>query len=162
MKKHTLKLYSIALLSFGFTAAYGQSSTNSAGVESTGSGGTASSSVGQAVYTTNTGTSGSVAQGVQQPFEISVVTGLEKAKPINLEIAAFPNPTTDVLNLSIGNYNKQNLSYQIYTSTGKLLQSLKVNGAKTTINMSTFASGNYIIKVTDNVTTVKHFKIIKK
>jgi hypothetical protein len=43
-----------------------------AGGEATGSGGSVSYSVGQVVYTTNTGINGSVAQGVQQPYEFQM------------------------------------------------------------------------------------------
>ena len=41
------------------------------GAVATGIGGSSSYTVGQVVYTTNTGSNGSVAQGVQQPYEIS-------------------------------------------------------------------------------------------
>ena len=41
--------------------------------------------VGQVVYITSTGINGSVAQGVQQPYEISVITGVNETA-INLEM----------------------------------------------------------------------------
>jgi hypothetical protein len=43
----------------------------------------------------NAGTNGTAAQGVQQPYEISVVTAIEKALDILLEMVVYPNPATD-------------------------------------------------------------------
>ncbi len=73
MKYKNLKLSAILLLGLGLTGLQAQTSVNATGGNASGSGGSASYSVGQVVYTTHTGTNGSVAQGVQQPFEISVV-----------------------------------------------------------------------------------------
>jgi hypothetical protein len=118
------------------------------------------------VYTTNTGTSGSVAEGVQQAYEISVVTALEEAKGINLSVSAYPNPTTDYLTLSIDNSVKTNhdfslLSYQLYDMNGKLLQSKTINEAQTHIAMDKFIRASYLLSVNQNNTTFKTFRIIK-
>ena len=53
--------------------AQAQESVNSTGGNATGSGGTVAYSVGQVVYTANTGSSGNVEQGVQHAYEILVV-----------------------------------------------------------------------------------------
>jgi hypothetical protein len=34
-------------------------------------------------------------------YEISVVTGIDEAKGINLSVTAYPNPTTDYLTLEV-------------------------------------------------------------
>jgi hypothetical protein len=77
------------------------------------------------VYTTNTGTNGSVAQGVQQPFEISNVTGLEEANNISLIVSVYPNPTTDFLILEIEGDVKTQYFVSLYDMQGKLLQNKK-------------------------------------
>ncbi|MDY0143012.1 MAG: T9SS type A sorting domain-containing protein [Bacteroidales bacterium] len=161
MKHKRLKLSVILLLGLGLTGLQAQESINATGRDASGSGGSASYSVGQVVYTTNTGTNGSVAQGVQQPFEISVVAGLEEAKGINLSVTAYPNPTTDYLTLSIGEFEISNLSYQLYDMNGKLLQSEKITGNQTSIVMSNLVPATYFIKVIQNNKEVKTFKIIK-
>ena len=76
------------------------------GGDATGAGGPSSYTVGQVVYTTNTGTNGSVAQGVEQPYEISTSVGI-KVTAINLELVAYPNPTNNALTLNIDNYNNE-------------------------------------------------------
>jgi len=105
MKYKKLKLSVILLLGLGLTGLQAQTSINATDGNASGSGGSVSYSVGQVVYTTNTGTTGSVAQGVQQPFEILVVTGLEEAKGINLSVSAYPNPTTDYLTLEVPDFS---------------------------------------------------------
>lgn len=161
MKHKRLKLSAVLLLGLGLTGLQAQTSVNATGTNASGSGGTVSYSVGQVVYTTNTGASGSVAQGVQQPFEISVVTGLEEAKGINLSVTAYPNPTTDYLTLSISEFEISNLTYQLYDISGKLLQSEKITGNQTNIVMSNLVPANYFVKVIAGNQLIKEFKIIK-
>ena len=161
MRHKRLKLSALLFLGLGLTGLQAQTSVNATGGNASGGGGSASYSVGQVVYTTNTGTNGSVAQGVQQPFEISVVTGLEQAKGINLSVSAYPNPTTDYLTLSIGEFDISNLSYQLYDMNGKLLQNAKITGNQTSIVMSNLVPANYFLRVIHGNKEVKTFKIIK-
>ena len=161
MRHKRLKLSAVLLLGLGLTGLQAQTSVNATGTNASGSGGTVSYSVGQVVYTTNTGASGSVAQCVQQPFEISVVTGIEEAKGINLSVSAYPNPTTDYLTLSISEFEISNLTYQLYDISGKLLQSEKITGNQTNIVMSNLVPANYFVKVIAGNQLIKEFKIIK-
>lgn len=161
MRHKRLKLSAVLLLGFGLTGLHAQESINATGGDASGSGGLASYSVGQVVYTTNTGTTGSVAQGVQQAFEISVVTGIEEAKGINLSVTAYPNPTTDYLTLSIGEFEISNLSFQLYDMSGKLLQNEKITGTQTNIVMSNLLPATYFVKVIAGNQLIKEFKIIK-
>ena len=147
LHKH-LNLIAIILFGLGFTGLQAQTSVNAAGENTSGSGGSASYSVGQVAYQTKTGTNGSVSEGVQQPYEISVVIEIEEAKGINLMAAAFPNPTTDYLTLSINEFDISNLSYQLYDFNGKLLQNKKITDTKTSIVMSNLVSANYFVKIT--------------
>jgi hypothetical protein len=160
MKHKRLQLSAVLLLGLGLTGLQAQETIPATGGNASGSGGTVSYSVGQVVYTTNTGTNGSVAQGVQQPFEISVVTGIEQTA-INLAISAYPNPTTDYLVLKVENYDKGNLSYQLFDMNGRLLQNKKIEGNETSIVMSNLVPATYFVKVTEGNKEVKTFKIIK-
>jgi len=159
MKHKKVKL-SFLLLGLGLTA-QAQQATTATGGNASGSGGTVAYSVGQVVYTTNTGTNGSVAQGVQQPFEISVVTGIEEAKGINLSVLAYPNPTTDYLTLEVKDFELSTLHFQLYNMSGKLLESKKITGNQTSIVMSNLVPATYFVKVTESNNEVKTFKIIK-
>ena len=161
MRHKRLKLSALLFLGLGLTGLQAQESVNATGGDALGSGGSASYSVGQVVYTTNTGTNGSVAQGVQQAFEISVVTGLEEAKGINLSVSAYPNPTTDYLTLEVKDVELLNLHFQMYDMNGKLLQNEKITGNQTSIVMSNLVVATYFVKIIQGNKEIKTFKIIK-
>ena len=160
MKNKKVKLIAVLLLCIGLPGLRAQVAIVALGGTATGSG-TVSYSVGQVVYTTNTGTNGSVAQGVQQPYEISVVTGIEEALGISLEVSVYPNPATDFVKLKIENYEILNLSYQLYDINGSLIKDNKVEGNETNIPMQNLLPSMYFLKVTDNNKVIKTFKLIK-
>ena len=151
--------WSILLLGIGLTA-QAQQATTATGSDASGSGGTVAYSVGQIVYTTNTGTNGSVAQGVQQPYEISIVLGIDN-HTINLELTAYPNPTTNFLTLNVGNAELSTLNFQLYDILGKLIESRKIISSSETIAIENLPTATYFLKVSNNNNEVKTFKIIK-
>ena len=159
MKQKKVKL-SVLFFGLGLTA-QAQQATTAAGGDASGSGGTIAYSVGQIVYTTNTGTTGSVAQGVQQAYEISVVTGIKNETKNNMSLVVFPNPTTSFLNLQIADLKKEQLTYQITDAIGKLIIENKITESSTKINMNAQAEAIYFLNVLENNQTVKTFKIIK-
>ena len=164
MQHKRLKLSVVLLFGLELTGLQAQESINATGGNASGSGGSVSYSVGQIVYTTNIGTNGSVANGVQQPFEISVVTGLEEAKDIMLSLTAYPNPTTDYLTLSIDASTPlsiQSMSYQLNDMQGKLIQNEKITGKQTSIIMSNLIPATYFVKVIQKNKELKTFKIVK-
>ena len=162
MKHKRLKLSALLFLGLGLTGLQAQTSVNATGGNASGSGGSASYSVGQLANTTNTGTNGPVSEGVQQPFEISVVTGIEEAKDIFLNVSAYPNPTTDYLELKVENLQLSELSYKLYDISGKVYQNKEIGNSITKIEMQNLPQGIYFIKVIDTKNKeFKTFKIIK-
>ncbi len=139
-----------------------QESVNASGGDALGSGGSVSYSIGQIVYTTNTGTNGSVAQGVQQPYEISIVTSIDDANCITLSVSAYPNPTPGNITLEVKNFENSDLSYHLFDMNGELLQSKKITGSQTKIIMRHLLTGTYFVKVMQANKEIKVFKIIKK
>lgn len=158
MKHKKLKL-GVLLVGFNLSVQAQQAATASGG-DASGSGGTVAYSVGQIVYTTITGSNGSVAQGVQQAYEISIVLGVENHL-IHL-IQAYPNPTIDYLTLNVGNTDLSSLNFQLYDITGRLIESKRITSSIETINMEILPSATYFLKVTNNNKEVKLFKIIKR
>lgn len=166
MRPKQILLSVLLLFGLGSTGLRAQESVNSTGGNASGSGGSASYSIGQVFYITNTGSNGSVAEGVQQPYEISVITELEVAKGINLSVSAYPNPATDYLILEVKDFELSNLHFELYDTQGKLLQSEKITGYKTSIVLSNLIPATYFVKVivsTQGIASqeVKTFKIIK-
>jgi len=161
MKQKKLKLITVFMLGTGLLGLQAQEAISSTGSDASGSGGSASYTVGQIVYTTNTGTNGSVAQGIQQAYEISIVNGIDNTKDINLACKVFPNPTTDILTLKVESFDNRNLSYQLFDISGTLIESQKIMDIETIITMTDHAASAYIVKIIDNKQEIKTFKIIK-
>ncbi len=149
---------SIAFLLLGLGGLHAQESISPAGGEATGAGGSSSYSVGQVVYTTNIGTNGSITQGVQQQYIISITTGVNETA-INLEVSVYPNPTTNYLTLKVE--NPENLSFQLFDLQGVMVEYNKVRENTTTVEMKNLASAIYFLKVIQKNKVVKSFKIIK-
>ena len=137
-----------------------QQATVTSGGNATGSGGNISYSIGQVAYKTQTGTSGIITQGVQQPFEIVTLSG-EEFTTIVLEVVVYPNPTTSLVNLIVKNYALENLNYQLFDINGRIIEANKVFNEETTINLEGLANAIYLLKLNDNKKEVKTFKIIK-
>ena len=156
--KHKKTITSVVFVLLGLGGLHAQENAVTTGGDATGAGGSSSYTVGQVVYTTNTGTNGSVAQGVQQPYEISTTVGINETS-INLELSVYPNPTTDYLTLKVEDNTE--LNYQLYDSQGKIIENKKVTANSTTISMEALPKSIYFLNVTDNNQVVKTFKIIK-
>ena len=131
------------------------------GGSATGSGGSVSYTVGQITYNTISGTNGTMAQGIQQPYEISVVTAIENAREIILICAVYPNPTRGIIKLIVESFDHENLRFQLYDINGVLLRDKKVESRETEISMNNLSSSIYFLKVIFNNKEVKVFKIVK-
>jgi len=156
-----MRLLLIFVILFIPFRSYGQQTISASGGNASGGGGSAAFTTGQVVYTTISGSNGSAAQGVQQAYEISVVTSTEEAKGISLLFLAYPNPVTDFLTLKVENYEEDKLAYWLYDITGNLLQNKKVESEETIISMQQLMPGSYILRITESNKILKAFKIIK-
>lgn len=162
MKLTKLILAVMLLIVPGIQQLQAQEAVVAAGGDGSGSGGSISYSVGQIGTTTNTGTNGySAAEGVQQPYEISVVTGIEEDTGFKLECLVYPNPTMDHLTLRIDDTDSEELSYQLYDLQANLLEDEKLSSKETIISMEKLVPAIYFLKITDNQKEVKIFKIVK-
>jgi len=158
MKTNTLYFLAF-LLSFSVNAQTSHQVLSATGGDASGSGGTVAYSVGQIVYSTSTGTTGSVAQGVEQAYEISSVGIKETA--LNISLSIFPNPTNDFLTLKVEDYNNEALSYYLIDEQGKLVLNQQITNQDTQVAMSTLARGAYFINVLQANKKIQTFKIIK-
>jgi hypothetical protein len=166
MKYKRLKVSALLFLAIGLSELKAQEAIPSAGGNAAGSGGSVSYSVGQVVFSSSTGTFGSVTAGVQQPYEISVVTGLKEDPGISLIYSAYPNPTTDLLIIKIeGDLLKQYTAF-LYNTNGSLLKKAEIETNETRIDMRNLVPATYFLKIvnlnrTSTSQEVKTIKIIK-
>ncbi len=139
-----------------------QESIAVSGTNASGSNGSASISVGQIFYSTYSGANGTVAQGIQQPHEISVLSGLEHAALIKLESYVYPNPTSDYLILKINDEEIAAYTFFLYNLKGELLLSDKIRENITSISMRGLSTSNYLLKIFKNKQEMTTYKILKK
>lgn len=162
----------IALLSLIFLIfpgiLFAQNSINAAGGKAAGNGGTVSYTLGQVADQTHTGTNGTVSEGVQQAYEIYVLTGLDDVRQIELRMTAYPNPVTEFLVLKVSGEFLEKLTYRLFDVQGSLLKSEDITGAETRILMNDLVPAAYLLRVypsgdyrNGSTDLIKSFKIIK-
>jgi hypothetical protein len=129
--------------------------------EATGAGGSISYTVGQVFYTTYTASTGSVSQGVQQPFEFQTLSN-PALTTVNLTAVTYPNPTKDFIILKITDSALHNLRYTLFDVNGKAIASGSLTEPSTQVQMKHLAIGAYILKVSQQNKSLKTFKILKQ
>lgn len=139
--------------------AIGQTSVNSSGGDVSNSKGSLSYSIGQVVYQYKSNNTGSINQGVQQTYSISSLSLAENT--FNLSLSAYPNPTTENLNLKVGIFNNEDLTYKVLNSEGKLLFQGEIHQQETSLEMKVLPTATYFVEVHHVDKKVQTFKIIK-
>jgi autotransporter-associated beta strand protein len=92
----------------------------------------------------------------------STTTSIENENSIiNTKMAVYPNPASDVLNISISNANFKNSSISIYNVSGSELLNSTMNGASTQLNIEALSSGVYFVKVKNENGFDRTVKFIK-
>lgn len=157
MRKTTYLILSL----FVYGLSPSQNSVLSSGTSAQSVGGFVSYSVGQLVFTTNTGVNATVAQGVQQPIEISVELDLPEVSGINLT-RVYPNPTSNFINLKIEKYELENLSFSLLDVNGRVLSKNIIIDNLTLISLEKYPVSTYYLSVLKEDRNIKTFKIIKK
>jgi hypothetical protein len=176
MKFKKIKLCVILMLAIGFAELKAQEAIPASGGNALGAGGSVTYTVGQAMYTNNLASSGSEAQGIQQPFEISIVSGLEHSLEFSLKCSVYPNPANDFLILTVTGKLRSTYLASLFDFNGKMLTNTSISSAETKIDLHGLAPSAYFLKILEtsqispskqmnNQTSVnqlmKTFKIIK-
>lgn len=126
-----------------------------------GSGGTASYSLGQIIQEKTTGTNGSAIQGIQFNFYDTSLSIIDLAT--NLEISSYPNPTTSILNIELNDFKPNIIEYRLYNISGNQIKTGLITNRITKININNLPIATYILKVKNKKNQKeKTFKIIKK
>jgi hypothetical protein len=162
MKKKMMILLTMFFLLPGISVLYAQEEVDVLGGDSSGSGGTVSYSVGQVAVSAVSGSSGSIRQGVQQPWEIYLVTGLDAWNGITLDCQVYPNPVGDFLKLKVEGWNWDKLSFKLCDASGRIYLIGEVHQIETTIPVSDLLPGVYLFTVTNKIGLhINTYKIIK-
>ena len=159
-KKKLLINFILLLLIINLSQA--QEIVTTTGGKTTNNNGSITYTIGQTFYNSYKGTNNSIVEGVQQPFEISVVSGITEDHSISLNAIVYPNPATDYLLLKIDGIKIYKLSYQIFNINGKLMKNKLITSNETRISLKNISSNVYILKVLQKEKELKTFRIIKK
>ena len=117
-------------------------------------------SIGELYYNTTLNSNSVITQGIQQPYEIYLISGIGNEKDVML-ITAFPNPTTTTLKLLIQDIKLDGLNYKLYDLLGKEILSGDIQKNQTELDLNNLMPAVYFIKVFRYNSTIKYFKIIK-
>ncbi len=142
----------------------GQAVVPAAGGDASGAGGTASFSFGQLAYNTHHSLSGSAAEGVQQPYEIWLVTSLAGMLHAGFDISLFPNPADDIITakLQAPPGTSQHVLLEIFDVYGKRMLSLTLMEGHTVFIVSDLMPGVYFVRANHNAQLIQTFKLIKR
>ena len=142
-----------------------QTAAVTTGGTANGIGGTVAYTVGQIatqlIWDGNNSTS--IAEGVQQPYEISVLN-MDEFKSFILDATLFPNPTLHFIQLQINNLDlvENKVEALLFDTEGKLLLTLNIQNSQTQIQMKELPPSTYFLKVQSDNRLLKTFKVVKQ
>lgn len=153
----------IVVLSVSDEILNAQKAIASAGGSATGSTGSMSYTIGQLDFNTTIALSGTITEGVQQPFEVFIVTGVSKTSENLPDMEVFPNPAAAYLQLTTQKVLINSIMiYQLFDMNGHLIKNGTVLNRETYIDIQDLAPAEYLLKVLTTDHVLKTFKIIKK
>ena len=140
-----------------------QQATLSSGGNGTGTGGSFAYSIGQTVYTAQSNSATSLSKGVQQGFELFLITGLEDEDRFGLAATVFPNPTSNYLTVEIKNYSPDTaMEIFLFDVKGQQVLRQQVVDVQTQLQMEHLSAALYVLKLIQGNKLVKVVKVIKK
>jgi hypothetical protein len=140
----------------GFLTA--QEGFSASGFDAVSTDGSVSSTIGQVFYHQWTENAGKVNEGIQQPYEIFIVSVADNLKAT---VLLFPNPTQDFLLLKVENYVKD-FSYTLYSIDGKWLEDQKIDQEETVVSLQKYSCNIFLLVIYKDNNIVKTYKVIKQ
>ncbi|MCB9203628.1 MAG: T9SS type A sorting domain-containing protein [Flavobacteriales bacterium] len=125
-------------------------------------GGSVSFTVGQVFYQQNSSSTAVENQGVQQPYEISVITDVRQNGLSEVELQVYPNPTTDHITILATGELDEELTVQLFDALGQELTSTQLANSGTEIPMHALAAATYFLVIRNNNSEQKTYQIIKR
>lgn len=153
----------LSLLLFALSVqsmALGQSSLNAGGGSAV-SAFEYSYSLGQVFTEFSNNTIGSSSQGVQQVFQLELVTDINPERQV-LQLDVSPNPVAETLNVSFKEAQWTSLEYTLLDIRGSIIETGVINDVETSINCSSLTAGTFIVKIYNEASgAIYTFRLIK-
>jgi hypothetical protein len=135
-----------------------QSAVIASGGDAVSSSGSVSFSIGQISNAQATASTGSLSEGVQQPFEFFEVTVNEVLREIGISL--FPNPAlTDVM-LELPTF-QEGIVARFCSSNGSLIEEVNIKSKTTSVNVRNWAASTYYIQLSDAAGHTSSYKMVK-
>ena len=162
MNRNYVKLLaSFFLFFFSFLIARAQQGTVSSGGEINGDNGYMSFTVGQMDFISIGSSNENMNQGIQQHVEVIPVKSIEGLKDGELKLSVYPNPAEEFITIDILSSDFEHLSYAIFNTEGKEIESNLLQKQNTVINLKHLSAAAYIIKILAEGIQFKEYKIVK-
>ncbi len=140
---------------------YAQETVPATGANASGSGGTASYTLGQLFFHSFSTPAGQLDEGVQQPYEIIRVSRHHTPSNPDADYRIFPNPATDHLLLICPLHEERTVTARVTDIHGRILKLFIIRSTRTRIDMTPFSPGIYFLLLEENRYSPTTFKIIK-
>ncbi len=156
MKKLTFFI-GVSLLTFALKA---QQVVAPAGGEYTGDNKSISWTLGEVVIATFSAEDLILTQGFHQSGLI--ITTVEEVSDMGFGIAAYPNPATDFVTISLKELPSEATTFGLFDSSGRKLLSGELISREKTLSLGSMDSGVYFLRISKGNQHVKTFKILKQ
>lgn len=160
-----MKTISLLILYAAAYSVFGQDAKSGLIVGSSGSGTnnnvSLSWTIGQPIIKKFSNGDVSLSSGNQQTDVKLLVTAVEDNNASTFKIQAYPNPTQDQLTITFDAALKSTSTYDLLSSDGKCITSNAILTNNQLIDVSSLATGIYVLNVYIN-NSIQSFKIIKQ
>jgi hypothetical protein len=135
-----------------------QSAIVTGGGDAVSSSGSVSFSIGQISNAQAIASTGSLSEGVQQPFEFFEVSVNELLREIGISL--FPNPAlTDVM-IELPVF-REGIVARFYSSNGSLIEEVNIKTKSTSVNVRNWSASTYYIHLSDSAGNTSSYKLVK-
>ena len=120
-------------------------------------------SVGQTAYLDTQGINGFQIQGVQQPYELQFLPGINDPEGTTDPLfTLYPNPVSDDCWLKVLAEEVKDFRFEIHNTQGILIRNIAVKNKKTPVSVGFLSSGTYIVSIWNSQTCLQRRKLIKR
>ena len=137
-----------------------QQVVSSAGSFHSNASGSVSWTLGELAIETLTTASNILTQGFQQSR--LTVTGIGDIPQLDFEIVVCPNPASDHLIIRTDKEQHENLYFQLYDLSGKIILQDRIRETETTIPLNHLRSAVYLLRIIEGNRQVWAFKVVKQ
>lgn len=121
--------------------------------------GSISFTLGEPIIETLSATSGIVTQGFHQTK--LTVTAIEDNYGNSMSVKVYPNPTAEILNVSLAFDDMSQIRLVLYDISGRILSAINADKELMELDFSDYIPGTYILKVFKGNRDLGSYKIIK-